>query len=143
MTVHIFSRCKIESNCWIWQGATSGFGYPVANINGRGTFTYLHKHIYSRYKGDIIRGMKVDHICNNPKCLKPGHLQVLTHGDNVTKDGNAGQHHVSIVGQIFRPWTAIRRSQNSAYGQAKYLCKHINGLEKVLFIHNLKSRWRK
>ena len=84
------NQCKKTGTCWIWQGAISGFGYPVANISGRGSFTYLHRWIYEQVYGPIQEGFVVDHMCNNPKCLNPNHLQSITRAANIARNPMSG-----------------------------------------------------
>ena len=80
-------RCHVtENRCLIWPGATSGYGYPVATVNGRGTFGYLHRIIYHHAVGYIPDGYVVDHICTNKLCLNPDHLRILTASDNNVRD---------------------------------------------------------
>ena len=52
--------------------------YPIA----------LHRLIYVWYKGDIPKGMIVDHIDNNSLHNDPDNLQLLTRGENVKKNNN-------------------------------------------------------
>lgn len=52
--------------------------YPIA----------LHRLIYVWYKGDIPKGMIVDHIDNNQLNNDPDNLQLLTRGENVKKNNN-------------------------------------------------------
>lgn len=94
-------RCEENSNgCLIWHGATSGWGYPVANINGRGTFTYLHKYVYEQTSGIVPDGFVVDHKCNNTRCLNPDHLQTISKGLNKIKEGTAGQKSKINMGRV-------------------------------------------
>ena len=48
----------------------------------------LHRLIYVWYKGDIPKGMIVDHIDNNQLNNDPDNLQLLTRGENVKKNNN-------------------------------------------------------
>ncbi|MDE2099000.1 MAG: HNH endonuclease [Patescibacteria group bacterium] len=53
-----------------------------------------HRVSYELYKGQIPKGMEVDHICTNTLCVNPEHLQLTTRGENshlghVRKHGNS------------------------------------------------------
>ena len=48
----------------------------------------LHRLIYVWYKGDIPKGMIVDHVDNNQLNNDPDNLQLLTRGENVKKNNN-------------------------------------------------------
>lgn len=106
----LLARCEPDGECLIWPGAVSGFGYPVANLNGRGTFTYLHVEVHKQYVGEVPVDFKVDHICNRPRCLSYLHLQAIPHGENVAR-GGAGQH------RRYDPTEALRLKQQGLTNQ--------------------------
>lgn len=67
-------------DCWEWQGAlNSGYG---SIGNGAGGTIYAHRVSYEMHHGAIPSGLVVDHRCNNPRCVNPDHLQVLTQREN-------------------------------------------------------------
>lgn len=35
--------------------------------------------------GSIPDGLEVDHLCNNPKCILPSHLEAVTHAENMRR----------------------------------------------------------
>ena len=82
------NRCtRTPQGCFLWPGATSGYGYPVANMHGRGhPISYLHREMYSYCVGKIPEGFVVDHICTNHCCLNPDHLRALSYDDNIKRD---------------------------------------------------------
>ena len=88
---YYLDKCSDIYDCKIWTGAKSGYGYPVANIDGRNTLTYLHRYIHETFNGIIPNGYVVDHKCNIPSCLNPEHLQAITPALNKTKEGTAGR----------------------------------------------------
>lgn len=81
--------------CWIWTGSiTKKMGYGQFNIDGN---TYRsHRVSYELYKGQIPKGLLVRHICNNPPCVNPQHLEVGTHQDNVNDKMKSGRHQTGI-----------------------------------------------
>lgn len=78
-------KCVKRGDCLVWTGAKSGWGYPVANVAGRGTFKYLHRYIFEHMVDGIPEGFVVDHICANPACLNPKHLQAIPFQLNANK----------------------------------------------------------
>lgn len=42
-----------------------------------------HRVAFELKKGNILNGMFVCHTCNNPPCIRPEHLFLGTHGENM------------------------------------------------------------
>lgn len=72
------------SGCWIWHGALhSQFGYGAFKLGDRKSpVMTAHRASFLINKGDIPVGNVVRHICDNPSCVNPDHLEVGTHKDN-------------------------------------------------------------
>lgn len=73
-------RCEIDSEdahgCWVWLHAGKGKkNVPQACIEGRATLVarWIMQHL-----GHNIAGQAVVHRCCEPRCLNPGHLNLLT-----------------------------------------------------------------
>lgn len=71
------------TGCWLWVGTASPRGYATFRVNGRKIG--VHRFAYERWVGPIRDGLVVDHICNNPTCVNPDHLQAITQRDNVRR----------------------------------------------------------
>lgn len=69
--------------CWIWTGARQGSGYgrfwTGVRIDGAHRFSWESVH------GPVPSGFEVDHKCDNPPCVNPTHLQLLTHRANLLR----------------------------------------------------------
>ena len=49
------------------------------------TITTMQRLVYQAFKGDIPKGMCVDHINDDPLDNRPENLQLLTHKQNINK----------------------------------------------------------
>jgi len=73
------STHREETDCFLWQGRTSGLGYGSISYNGKSA--YIHRLIYEYVfcePAEVIR-----HTCDTPNCWNPDHLLNGSHADNV------------------------------------------------------------
>jgi hypothetical protein len=78
---YIVKDCGFETECWVWQWATSGFGYGIVRHNGRNQAA--HRVAYLERHGSIPRKFVVHHRCENPPCVNPDHLMAVTNASNI------------------------------------------------------------
>ena len=67
--------------CWEWHGGLSLNGYPMCQINKQKMM--VHRLIFTLFKGQIDKGMEIDHKCCNRRCVNPSHLQQVSRVENV------------------------------------------------------------
>lgn len=72
-----------ENGCWIWQKGFDEDGYgKLVDKRGKGTTVRAHRVSYEKFKGPIPEGLILDHLCRNPPCINPDHLEPVTHSIN-------------------------------------------------------------
>lgn len=76
------------SSCWIWTGHVNNKGYGL--LKWRQQNFYVHRWFYRIFKGDIEKGLELDHLCHTPLCVNFSHLEPVTHLENVRR-GNGGK----------------------------------------------------
>lgn len=77
--------------CWEWQKAKT-LGYGTYNLNF-GVRYASHREMYLLCVGSIPDSYEIDHLCRNPSCCNPLHLEAVTKAVN-TQRGNAGKNRV-------------------------------------------------
>lgn len=71
-----------NTGCWLWAGSTND-RYGVINVGGRNR--YAHRMAYEQFVGHIEKGLTIDHLCRNPLCVNPRHLEVVTMRENILR----------------------------------------------------------
>ncbi len=66
--------------CWIWTAALKPSGYGQFMIGGR--CCYAHRVAYETTVGIIPAGLELDHLCREPRCCNPAHLEPVTGAEN-------------------------------------------------------------
>ena len=75
------------SGCWLWTGSIRDDGYGVTGIMGQPRLA--HRLVYELERGDIPRGMVLDHLCRVRRCVNPDHLEVVTIAENTRRGTGA------------------------------------------------------
>jgi len=84
----LLARCtEGEGGCWNYTGSRDARGYARMSVEGRSWLAY--RYAYTALIGEIPDGLELDHLCRNPTCCNPWHLDPVTHQINVQR-GSAG-----------------------------------------------------
>jgi hypothetical protein len=103
-------KCEVASpGCWIWTGAHTPRGYGQWSEGGRKVYAY--RFAYEQLIGPIPAGLQIDHLCRNPACVNPDHLEPVTSAENLRRS----------------PHSTLLAARNAARGAAKTHC--VNGHE--------------
>lgn len=70
--------------CWDWQGCKDRDGYGSIGYKNKSRLVHrLAYMLYNQLSEEDIEGKVVMHLCDNPSCVNPDHLQLGTQKDNV------------------------------------------------------------
>lgn len=81
---------KVEAvpwtGCWIWMGCrSSGYGH----MRRGGVGVLAHRFAFELHKGAIPPELELDHLCREPSCVNPAHLEPVTTGENTRRGESA------------------------------------------------------
>ena len=85
-----------EEECWEWLAGIDKYSYgcfTISHLAGRRLEVGAHCVSYWLYKGPIPKGLELDHLCRNPLCVNPIHLEAVTHRINSLRGIGASAKH--------------------------------------------------
>lgn len=74
-----------SGTCWIWIANTNNAGYGLIWDADQDKKVYAHRWSYEAVNGPIPDGLSIDHLCRNPLCVNPAHLEAVTHKENILR----------------------------------------------------------
>lgn len=77
-----------DAGCWQWNGHIdrNGYGkaYDASRPRGR-RVDWAHRVSYRNHRGEIPKGLTLDHLCANTVCINPDHLEPVTYAENTRR----------------------------------------------------------
>ena len=101
-------------NCWLWTGPISESGYGGFGAHGRNF--QAHRFSWFLAFGKIPKGMYVCHRCDVRNCVRPDHLFLGTHLDNMRDKAEkfAERKRQGLIPHRSKPETAAQRAARNA-----------------------------
>lgn len=85
-----------NKDCWEWQANKNALGYGRLTVGSRTDGSRktreAHRVSYEAFIGPVPEGKVLDHLCRNPSCANPYHLEPVTTAENIRR-GDAGKVH--------------------------------------------------
>jgi hypothetical protein len=118
MEERFVSKIDKTDKCWNWRGSVlNGYGVFWKETNNRPA----HRIAYELWKGTIPENNVVRHLCFNPLCVNPEHLDVGTQKENIMDSVKAKrhQHRETHWGSIHFSQEDLETIKNSDKSQRK------------------------
>lgn len=82
-----WAKVEKTSDCWLWRGAADKLGYGFFSNPFSRTPKMLRAYrlSYEIAKGKIPANRVLDHVCRNPRCVNPDHLEAVTMRENTLR----------------------------------------------------------
>lgn len=87
-----WEKVVITDDCWTWTAFKDRHGYGrVSLVTPAGKITrFAHRIAYQEVRHELPDD-ELDHLCRNTSCVRPAHLEPVSHSENVRR-GRSGAH---------------------------------------------------
>lgn len=124
-----WSKVKKTDSCWNWTGhlVRGGYGRYIVALGSKPI--PAHRVSYQLTFGEIPKNLVIDHLCRNPKCVNPEHLEAVTQQINILR-GVSPAHFNALKthckrGHEFNEENTIYRSNSNRKTRDCKLCNLI------------------
>ena len=80
-----WSKVNKTSSCWLWTGAKNSKGYGRFSFVPKGRRFAAHRIAYVLDGKTLTKDKTLDHLCRNPGCVNPAHLDPVSAVENVMR----------------------------------------------------------
>lgn len=123
-----FARVEPSPNgCLLWTGEVSRKGYGRFILDESRTRVLAHRWAYERERGPIPEGLQLDHLCRNPPCVNPDHVEPVSVRENVLRGVGLTANHARkthcIHGHEFTPENTYSAPNHGRPSRACRTCR--------------------
>lgn len=103
--IRFWSHVDKSGECWVWTARKTTKGYGHFSYGGKNR--RAHRFAWLITKGHIPNGLFVCHHCDNPSCVRPSHLFLGTHTDNMRDCAKKGRIKSTLIKPYLRKVSAF------------------------------------
>ena len=116
---------KKTPGCWWWTGALNAHGYGVFRPYERTKQFGAHRYSYLLHRGPLTPGLVIDHLCGEPTCVNPHHLEEVTVLTNCLRSRSpAAENARKTHCKYGHPFSGVNLGRGkNANGRPKRVCR--------------------
>lgn len=81
-----WSKVNKTETCWLWTAYRArGYGRFMVGAGEKTRALSAHRWSWEQEHGAVPDGLELDHLCRTPACVRPAHLEPVTHAENVRR----------------------------------------------------------
>lgn len=101
-----WSYVDADGDCWIWMGARRSGTHPYGKFQRNDRTVEAHRWAYENLVGPIPHALTLDHLCRNPPCVNPDHLEPVTRAENTRRGISGARNRVKTHCSEGHPFSA-------------------------------------
>lgn len=83
-----FDKVAITDDCWLWQAHKNVKGYGQFWMGSERGLGLAHRYVYALCVEAIPACLQIDHLCRQPACVNPDHLELVDSRENTMRGQN-------------------------------------------------------
>lgn len=115
-----------KGECWVWRNIAPG---AYASFRWFAREYPAHRMSLRDAGVKVPDGMDVDHLCRNPSCVRPEHLEVVTRAENIRR-GKKGNRTHCASGHEYTPENTTHSRDGARVCKTCRRAWKLNGLRK-------------
>ncbi len=90
--VRFLEKIDFGSGCWEWTASRLPYGYGSFGLCPK-RLVLAHRFAYELMRDPIPEGLQIDHLCRNPGCVNPWHMEPVTARVNTLRGNTLAARH--------------------------------------------------
>lgn len=121
---NFWSKVLKTKRCWVWTAHKKKNGYGQFYIKRQSV--YAHRYSWVISNGSVPENKSVLHKCDNPNCVRPSHLFVVSQRENMLDAVKKGRIKKKKFGDFCSNGHKLSRASTRLVGNKRIVCRLCN-----------------